>query len=192
MGMLVNHNKKWGYLHIPKTGGTSIEKAYYVLDSTTKWLTQYGTLNEFGNVKNYFLFTFVRNPYTRFGSMYYSEKKRGRFDKQNEFIERIKRGMDLPYYPQSYFIKKGSSDTKKINFIGKTENIVGDINKVNDVIGYRKISTLPTENKNPILERHSKLKELDFYKSLLDDESIKFVREYYKEDFERFGYELDI
>lgn len=192
MGLLVNHIKKWGYLHIPKTAGTSITDTYFILDSNTERITQHGTLNEFRDIRGYFIFTFVRNPYTRFGSWFSHERRSGKFQTQDEMIRFLERGLHFVYYPQSFFITKGVNPHKKINFIGKVEDIVRDINKINEHIGYRQISDIPRKNRNPILKKHKKISEKKLYKSLLKPKTIEFIEDYYREDFERFGYELGI
>ena len=60
MPTLVNHIDKWGYIHIPKTGGSSIG---HQLDNLPNIVTvSYGhnSIRDFGNIHNYFIFLLIK------------------------------------------------------------------------------------------------------------------------------------
>ena len=78
---------KFIFIHIPKTGGTSIEDALFTFPEVYHFLKdknrdkplinnaffplrQDGLAETIKNNPNYFLFTFVRNPWDRFVSLY--------------------------------------------------------------------------------------------------------------------------
>ena len=86
--MVWDHQKKIIFIHIPKTGGTSIENYMNILNYNNPILKHgYGTFknisfqhftysdyNEFLGIhifKNYFKFSVIRNPYTRIISEYF-------------------------------------------------------------------------------------------------------------------------
>jgi len=70
---MINHKKKFIFLHIPKTGGVSIGQT---LNQLSDVYTPYEGFNIHYDVfdkdlfKDYFVFTFVRNPWDRFYSLY--------------------------------------------------------------------------------------------------------------------------
>ena len=72
---MILHDKKIIFVHIPRTGGTSVEK-YFNFKFDHGWkpeTAQHLTLEEYDNhydIKNYFKFTIVRNPWDRLLSWY--------------------------------------------------------------------------------------------------------------------------
>jgi hypothetical protein len=82
--MVVCHNKKCIYIHIPKTAGTSVEQ--FLRENGKNGLQYHGVRNGRSmhhftafdlkyeiplTFQNYYKFTFVRNPYDRLLSEYY-------------------------------------------------------------------------------------------------------------------------
>jgi hypothetical protein len=72
---MINHKYKFIFLHIPRTGGTSIEKALFGQDwwgvhPPSKHLTAHMAKQIYAPYwQDYFKFTFVRNPWDRMVSM---------------------------------------------------------------------------------------------------------------------------
>ena len=70
---MINHKHKFIFLHTPKTGGLSIgraiSKALGIQDPYESFYIHYDDLNE-QILKDYFVFTFVRNPWDRITSDY--------------------------------------------------------------------------------------------------------------------------
>lgn len=70
---MINHKKKFIFLHTPKTGGVTIGQTLYnLLDVDSKYEgfeIHYDKFDE-NLFKDYFVFTFVRNPWDRFYSLY--------------------------------------------------------------------------------------------------------------------------
>ncbi len=190
MSLIVNHSKKWGYLHIPKTGGTSLTKLLLNVDNSEEVVT-HGDLGNFGNISNYFIFTFVRNPFTRIASAYQHNVRSGNATNFKNFLETIS-PINIWYFPQIYFINHNSKEGRTINYIGKYENYTTDINYILNTLKIP-IQELPNENRNPIFNRHPQLNDMDYYKILYKDSWCKeWVLERYKNDFKFFNYELDI
>lgn len=190
MGLLINKLGKWGFIHIPKTGGTSLKEIILNLENSETVTRSHNHIGKFENIKDYFIFTFVRNPFTRFASSYYHYCRKNRQVEFKTFIDTIYK-YDYWYYPQSYFINHGSDATKQVSFIGKYENYKEDCNVIFDKINYN--GKVPHLNRHPMYELHSNLNQHKFYKTLYQEEWTKdFVREKYKEDFKQFNYELDI
>ena len=70
---MINHKHKFIFLHTPKTGGMSVGSALYsalgIKDDYQSFRIHYDDLNE-EILKEYFVFTFVRNPWDRLVSDY--------------------------------------------------------------------------------------------------------------------------
>lgn len=70
---MINHINKFIFLHIPKTGGMSVGQTLYNLMGVTKKYDGFGIHHDEFNkdiFRDYFVFTFVRNPWDRFYSQY--------------------------------------------------------------------------------------------------------------------------
>lgn len=72
---MINCKEKFIFLHIPKTGGTSIERAFLPQKlKTTKTKTRHYNIRRLGLTKDeadqYNIFTVLRNPFTRIASSY--------------------------------------------------------------------------------------------------------------------------
>ena len=190
MGLLINHKYKWAYIHIPKTGGSSITEILSNIDGT-ETIMSHGTINELGNIEDYFIFTFVRNPFTRLASWYDHTKRDGKSQSFSNFIQRID-SLHYLYFPQTYFTNHGKTNTKKISFVGKYENFNDDLKSVLKKLNINNIN-IPHLNKNLMWETHPNLNSDKLYKFYYNDIWMKdWVREKYKDDFKFFNYELDI
>lgn len=204
-------DKKLYFLHIPKTGGTSISKAFkrgmekfpkndFTIDICHPNICQ--TLNNSELIKtkflNTYIFNFVRNPYDRITSEYrWRVVRHKRFPQKgflinnNEtFAEFVKNnlenhepsyGLKEHYQLQKYYVEV---DDIKVDFVGRFENLQEDFNKLCEIIG-RPIIDLQWKN------RTTKIK--DYYKHYYEDDSEVYdiVTKYYKEDLEFFNYTFD-
>ena len=71
--MLINHEKKFIYIHIPKTGGISVRSIISKIPGTITANPPHGSiefLNKKFNTKDYFKFTTVRNPFDWYKSFF--------------------------------------------------------------------------------------------------------------------------
>ena len=207
---MISHTHKFIFTHINKCGGTTISNV----------LRQYGRRRFdhdklsvrikdcIGDPKDYFKFTFVRNPWDKMTSFYHYHSRRGwdihwPWDKNNppEFKEFIKQIYDESFdwktlwkgrpwkstYEQkvplrvsnSYMWLVDENDKLLTDFIGKVENLQEDFNVVCDKLGLPK-QELPHHNKSN--HKH--------YTEYYDDETKQIVAEKYAKDIEYFGYEF--
>ena len=190
MSLLLNRSKEWGFIHIPKTGGTSITSVLKKQEGVEFVSQSHNHIGKFDNIKNYYIFCMVRNPFTRFASAYYHYCRDNGFSSVKKFIDSIFEH-DYLYFPQSYFINNGSSSEKKVSFVGRYENYENDMNHIFQNIGVQE--SLPHLNRNSIYDKHPQLNQHNFYKHMYQEEWMKdWVRERYKNDFKIFNYGMDI
>jgi hypothetical protein len=191
LSLLINRSKKWGFIHIPKTGGTSITSVLQNVKGTEYVTKAHNHIGKFENIKDYDIMCFVRNPYTRFASAYYHQTRKDGWISINKFIENIDLN-DYLYFPQSYFTNNGSSEDKKVTFIGRYENFINDFNLIMKKIG-KTGHSIPHYNRNSIYDKHPNLNQHDFYKHIYNDTDVKnWVEKRYSNDFKIFNYGMDI
>jgi len=200
---MISDKHKFIYTKIAKTGSTTIEKSlpqgrkkgHYHLQDDIDVFT-----------KNYFKFTFVRNPWERCVSSYFYVKqnkpRRGRryknstfreflvnendffnfrtpWDKQSPTLHRLFKKKSLGFEQQIDWISDERGDVL-VDFVGKLEQISEDLPAIFERIG------IPCKQKIPHL-RKSKHKH---YTEYYDDETREIVSEKYAKDIKEFGYEF--
>lgn len=180
------NKNKFLFIHIPKTGGTSIANAVGI-NGVTRHLTHRELLNRCSSqseIKNYLSFAFVRNPWDRFLSLYFYLKKADNTELidfkyfcklfANDFYISNRQVWSRHYMPQSDYI-----ETTDIKFIGRYENFQDDFNDVCDKIG------IP-QQKLP----HRKKSKHKHYTEYYDEETKQIVAEKYEKDIGYFGYKF--
>lgn len=152
----------------------------------------------------YFIFTFVRNPYERLYSAYCYLKKlvsstgKIRNSKENidyyqdfkTFINNIDNINNISYYhafitQYEQFIN--DSNQININYIGKQETLDDDFINILNIIGFtniKHINDILCENKNNKSSNNNNI--IDEY----DQEILSFVNKHFEKDFITFGYEM--
>lgn len=150
----------------------------------------------------YFVFTFIRNPYTRLISAYDYLRKGGHpaWPKNEQFGEEVigsYSGFDefvlqwlrpekstfeaIHFYPQTHFLEIDGQ--LSVDFIGSVETIEKDYKqvrrKIEDADPLRKENAAPGDRKPPEA----------FY---TNDRVIRRVQEVYSTDFEQLGYSRDV
>lgn len=191
MGLLINAQEKWAYVHIPKTGGTSISNILSKQPSTENPAGHDSLRILDYNLKEYFKFTIVRNPFTRIASAYFHEMRKKEEHMSFEHFLLTSNKYDLWYLNQSYYTHSGISDDKKMNFIAKYENYKDEVLYILQKLGINK--NIPHLNRNPIYEKHPDLNQQKYYKHIYTEEWMKdWVRERYSNDFKIFNYDMDI
>ena len=89
MGLLINRSQKWAYIHIPKTGGNSISNILLSVPETEQ-ITTHGTINQLRDVDDYFIFSFVRNPFTRLVSAWQQGVRKNKYTTSfHDFLKTI-------------------------------------------------------------------------------------------------------
>lgn len=133
---------------------------------------------------NYFKFAFVRDPYEWLGSYYFYIREykphdlNKIFNKLN-FNDFIVWHLDQKPLRQVDFIKD-EADNIIVDYIGKVETLNTDLKYICYKLG------IPYQNKK--IKNRTKGKKHD-YRSFYNEKTKKMVRDYFKEDFDFFGYE---
>lgn len=177
------------FIHIPKTGGTSINRALGLADEHKTALQLRGRLGV-QRWERKFRFAFVRNPWDRAVSAFKFARDRNKDSRfvalsfrdwlRLAYVDRHPLYFDIPvsFLPQFGWISD-DSDRVLVDFIGRFENLSADFANVCERIG----------RKAPALPHHNSTKR-DDYRSYYDDESIEIIARWYKKDIEHFGYEF--
>lgn len=175
------------FLHIPKTGGTSVQKALYGGNVQHQQARNF-TPEEW---KNSFTFCFVRNPLDRTishykyhvlggykGSLYrrFPELKGLTFD---EYIDQFicKKGRQTNFQSQYHFIIHPRAPRHPINAIFRFEKFESECIRLSEILGISiELPKLKTTSK------------INFSREDLTDKQIKKIRDAYACDYEIFGY----
>ena len=182
------------FIHIPKTAGISIIKSIYgnVTNEGHRSIYFYKQVFE-KNFKDFFTFSFVRNPYDRLYSSYkflqtggMNEHDKVAFQKYlskfSDFEDFVLNGLNneiiyeiIHFVPQSEFICNKNGEIL-VDFVGRFENLNDDLNSIS-----RKIK------KELALEHHNKNFKKD-YKKIYNQAMKTKVYEVYNRDFVLFNY----
>jgi hypothetical protein len=208
--MPISHEKRIVFVHIPKTGGTSIELALdmnknenlfspgikfntYKIEQLKKYKVSpqhlYGKeiLEVEPNVKDYYWFTVVRNPFDRLVSEYHHINKERTNDfvyKNISFPEFVKKTLTLPEERRkSLFDRHLEPQT---NFIQGCSVNIYKLEKLQECFDFLKtnyqISTIG----------HARKSERKKFQVYYDGKLANFVFKFYIKDFEKFGYKKTI
>ena len=189
MSLLLNRFNKWAFIHVPKTGGTSLN---HVLkkDTNTEVITGHDSIRILNDVGDYYIFTIVRNPFTRLASAYNAECRKYGFKEFGTFIKDINEN-DSWYLPQVFYINAGKHETRKVTYIGKYENYEQSVSTIFSRLDIN--DNIPHLNRNPIYDKEPNLNQQKYYSFLYNEDwMLDWVRERYKDDFKIFNYGMDI
>jgi len=188
---LIEH-PKCVFIHIPKTGGSSIRRGFF--EGNYK-KTAKGKIPLLW--RRYYKFAFVRNPYTRFLSCYRMFRWGMDKTKWNNMIDEgltFERFMEIARDDSIDIWKRDTYEEKLrhhaipqthpdncleyADFVGRFENLNEDFKKVCDHLGI--------EGELPHLNISGGKKKDDV---VLTDEIIEFIQDYYAEDFKQLNYD---
>jgi hypothetical protein len=151
----------------------------------------------------YFVFTFVRNPYDKLYSAYLylkrhlesTDNKKIRDTTENPeyytdfktFVQNYKKVNNIAYFhgfitQEEQFID--SFGKMKINYVGTNENLDNDLIEIMSILGINEIKHIHEIYFDR--KQNCSKKEENVY----DQEMIDFVNQYFRRDFELFGYKM--
>ncbi|ELR97924.1 sulfotransferase family 2 domain-containing protein [Gloeocapsa sp. PCC 73106] len=194
-----NHKYKCIFVHIPKTAGTSLGKTIFedrdpsVSHSDAFYYQVFDTKL----FKEYFKFTFVRNPWDRLVSSYNYFKKRDIQDEHKKIVESFdnfdgfvsalediqlaKKIFKLSHFRPQYQFVCDLRHNLLVDYIGYFETLEQDFEQI--VIKLNR-----PELKLPHL--NSSKEGLD-YRDFYTEKTQKILAALYSEDIELFGYNFD-
>ena len=221
---IINNTHQFIYLHVPRTAGTSITTLFSSLTTifdleigATDFgekiqdayherfqISKHSALTEIYNAigdqvfKNYFKFSFVRNPFDRIFSTYNFLRSWDSPDKNfnnlmqsfNSFSEFIFSDClaktfvpDNMFYPQSHWLCSNTDDVG-LDFIGRVEDLSADIANILNIID---VESLVDKTKLQILnESIESLNKLEIY-----SKDIETIINIYRADFVKYKYDFD-
>lgn len=219
MSYFVNKELPLLFLHIPKTGGASVlnffnsqfkDNVYTVTNNRTMNTNYHSTLQDFDNflcpIENPYIFTIVRNPWSRAVSWFFFRKEVLRQGikslSANKFTYKIKnlksaikehkvmeKGFDnwlLKYYNScwdyTWFSLSDNQSTwlksnnYRVDYVIKLESLYSDLQK-NDMLKRLEIPHVNKSESSNVLYR-------DIYSTISKD----FIGKLYQEDIDTFKY----
>ena len=206
---MISHEYKCIFVHIPRTGGSSIEsllvgKNWWSIDKKTKHLTASQTRRIYREYwDDYYKFAFVRNPYDRavsllnFAKTYYNYSisdllTHFHLDGYKElFGAPLTLEYDYRFWTREEVLSVshetnqvyGNILDEELDFVGRFENLQEDLNYVLSKIVFSK------ENLSHLAASKIKKPDKDYFYA--DDAVKNIVKELYYNDFKRFGYQMD-
>ena len=181
---MIDHERKFIFIHLPKTGGNSVKKALGIKGHKHTNLSYWSK-----DYPDYFSFAFTRNPWDRCVSAFTYLEAGGMNpgDKKEyythihglKFHEFISKYQDTFEIPMTHFKSQDMILDGDLDFIGKVENYQEDFNTVCDKIGVERVE-LGWKNKT----------EHKHYTKYYSDKTKRIVAKLYANDIERFGYKF--
>jgi chondroitin 4-sulfotransferase 11 len=182
------------FIHIPKTGGSSIVQALLKSDSRHIPVSEYLRANP-QKFRRYFKFSFVRNPFDRLVSSFHFLKSGGMNPQDSAWAkENLSSIPDFPsfvnewlsvesadnwihFMPQYQFLCDHTG-ALRVDFVGRFESLETDFELVGERLGVD--AGLPWKNKG----------DHKLYGDYYDASMKEKVADIYQRDFELFGYDL--
>lgn len=196
---MICHKHKCIFIHIPRCGGTSIEKSivgknWFDINQSTKHLIASTAKKIYKPYWNdYFKFSFVRNPWDRMVSLKRFKKFYGISFRKGK----INMGKYMKKFAQIEVDPRSESKNDKFNpiknavylnilnaeldFIGRFENLNEDFEFICKSIG-----DIPPLLSNDLMHQSNHKHYTEYY----NDKKKQIVAEKYAKDIEYFGYEF--
>lgn len=189
--MMINHNKKLIFIHVPKTAGNSVKPVFGMkghFHGRAKWITQ--------ALPDYFSFAFVRNPWDRCVSAYHYLTQGGMGTTDERAYKKIIQPLgstfdevlNHPNFPnvakrQMHFRPMHWYINAPVDFIGHVERFDEDMKKLCKLLNTERSLKLTYE---PKLKNNSSSHE--HYTSYYTDKTKEIVANIYSEDIKLFNY----
>ena len=182
---MIDHSRELLFLHIARTGGTSIETAlvendWWYIEAPTKHLSAKQARLYYGEKiwNTYTKFSVVRNPWDRVISMWSTKWWHPTRESREEcsmefFIQNLKPHPNETYNSLHYH----EILNEEMDFVLRFENLQHDFSKMLISTGRDNIS-LP----------HMEKREHDHYRNIYSEKASQMVRKLFDKDISTFGY----
>lgn len=206
----ISYSENFVFIHIPKNAGTAVSKSFGIETSYHNTVKEYIQVLGEKQYDKMLSFAFVRNPFSRFISLYnyarmeesyyhsaiHPEKaiygKHMDFDilkdaSLKEAAQLLKSGQlvhnppHTQWKPQCFWLKD-NTETLNVKYLGRIEDIEFHLKNLNNLLGANTKKELEKINT-------SSKSPLD-YKKIIGAETRSILEEYYKEDLETFNYDF--
>lgn len=185
-----HHLNKFVFIHINKTGGSSVEKALNIPFEHKTALEKIEEIGQ-GNWSSKLTFTVIRNPWDKVVSHYHYRVQTNQTnlrDKPIAFKKWVQRtyGNQDPFYydnpkmfmPQIDWISDKTGNIL-VDKIVRFENLDNEFIEVMKILG--KNVTLPH------VKSSKRRKYVDYY----DEETVTIIQNWFRQDIKHFGYEFN-
>ena len=177
---MILHESRLIFVHIIKTGGTSIETVFKQPPSDHRTVKDYISILGEDLYKQYFSFTIVRNPWDKMVSQYHFNAKKWvpECTTFREYIRLFGGGRQISRYSPLHFpYLKNKHGEISVDYVGKFENLQGSFNHICKESGLN-IMSLPHEKKPGRIH----------YRDYYDEESKNIVGNMFEEEIDYFKY----
>jgi len=191
---MIDNRKKCIFIHVSKTGGTSIEHAlnpHVPLDTSSgasqkgntrfrdkHWSAKQYKFNYPQKYESYFTFAFVRNPWDRFVSNWNWFEYLNMYTDET-FESWLTKVVGTEIYSYERMLREHGETI--VDFVGEFENLQSDFNHVCQVLG---ISPTVLPHKNNLSKR-------PHYSRYYSKKTKQLVSEHFTWVIKRFGYEFE-
>lgn len=191
----VYNGRKIIFIHINKTGGTSISKAIGLKRKIHRSAVKTKKLVKNEDWNSAIIFSVVRNPYSKVYSQFCFEQKNGEFDKNLKFQDWLKDNYSNSNSKKRYFRNPFmyKSQTEWLSINGKL--VIKDYLKFEDLNNqFSSFKIKNSLNEIPQLthENRNKSKKEIVLQSVYNNESLRIVNNFFREDFINFKYKMCI
>ncbi|MCT8340058.1 sulfotransferase family protein [Flavobacteriaceae bacterium TK19130] len=206
----ISKDSNYVFVHVPKNAGTTISQLLGIDVSRHYTVSEYKAMLGRKQYEALFSFAIVRNPFSRFLSLYNYARMDESYYHSAIKPEKAIYGKHMDYdtlqhasiaeaalllkegklvhnpphnqwKPQTFWLK---NDVGKLDldFIGRFETLEEDVKQIVEKLGIRPVNALKKTNASK--------KKGSSYREVIDDNTRKILEEYYASDLETFGYEF--
>lgn len=171
--MIISDKHKFIFIHVYRTGGSSVDQAF---GGNMKGMNTHTKLETIPNWQDYFSFGFVRNPWDRTLSSYHYQTTKGQYKGSfDQYVQRFAAGRlqtEKQYAQRDMLIN--------CTYVGRFEHLQEDFNECCTLIGIPKL-VLPHKWKT----NHRP------YQEMYTEDQKRIIGEANKGDIEHFGFTFE-
>ena len=204
----ISYSHNYIFIHIPKNAGTSVSNNFNMQTSYHNTVREYIELIGEKKYSDMFSFAFVRNPFSRFLSLYnyarleesyyhssinpekaiygkhldYDLLKNATMEEAANLLKEGKLTHNPPHIqwlPQSFWLKNKEGELD-IKYLGRFEDLNFHLRNLYKIIGI--------SHTNKIQHINNSKKKSVHYSKLIDGTTQKILEDYYSEDLNLFNY----